>query len=308
MANEKLIIGKDSDGNEVKVLVRKPSQQDYKDSQIEYNKAWRSALDSGAMLREQLTARLIKEGVWTAEKQEQYEKLANEINSRESIIKKGSIPLKKARRIALELKGIRSIFRDLLAEKIAYDNNSVEGQADNARFDAFVALCTLDPNTKKRIFKSVEEYNEKANEPWAAEAASEIANMMYNIETNFEDKFLSKFKMVDSEGRLINKEGHLIYIDDDGNEKLINEKGQYVAIDENGVEYPVDEDGNRIDDPDIESAVFLDDDGNEVCLGEDGELIVKTPALVQAEAEIQSEETTDEESEDKPKKTRKKAV
>lgn len=293
MANEKLIVSKDNNDNVVKVLVRKPNQQDYKNSQMEYNKAWRSALDSGAMLREQLTNRLIKEGIWTSEKQEQYEKFASEINSRELILKKGNIPLKKARSIAVELKAIRSVFRDLLADKIAYDNISVEGQADNARFDAFVSLCTLNPETKKRIFNSVEEYNEKSSEPWVIEAATEIANMMYNLEINFEDKFLSKFKMVDSQNRLVNKDGHLITIDENGDEKLINEEGYYVKIDDDGNEYAVDREGNRIENDSIETAVFLDDDGNPISLEEDS-----------SEVETESEE----ESAEKPKKPRKKQV
>lgn len=286
MSDEKLITSKDSQGNVVKVLVRKPNQQDYKDSQIEYNKAWRVAFDSRAMLREQLTNSLIKEGIWSEDKQKEYEKFASEINQREIVLKKGNIPLKKARTIALELKGLRTLFRELLSEKVAYDAITVEGQAENARFDAFVTYCTMNPE-RQRVFSSVADYNEKAAEPWAIEAATEIANMMYNLELNFEDKFLSKYKLVDSDGRLVNSKGHLITIDKEGNEKLINEKGQYVAIDENGSDYLVDENGNKIEETTDTEAVFLDDDGNPIVL--DGE--EKPPEI----------------EEEKPKKSKKKS-
>ena len=291
MSEEKLIVSKDTQGNPVKVLVRKPNQQDYKESQIEYNKAWRIAFDSRAMLREQLTNSLIKEGIWSDDKQKEYERFASEINQREIVLKKGNIPLKKARTIALELKALRTLFRELLSEKVAYDAVTVEGQAENARFDAFVAYCTMNPDTKQRVFSSVADYNARASEPWAIEAATEIANMMYNIELNFEDKFLSKFKLVDSEGRLVNKSGHLITIDKDGNEKLINEKGEFVAIDENGNEYLVDYEGNKVEEVKEDEPVFLDDDGKPIVL--DGEEIsVETPVETEVE---------------KPKKSKKKS-
>ena len=46
--------GKDLEGNDVVLYVKKPSVQDYRDSQIEYNKAFRSALEGGAILKKRL--------------------------------------------------------------------------------------------------------------------------------------------------------------------------------------------------------------------------------------------------------------
>ena len=117
------------------VLVKKPTRKELNDSQIVYNKAWRESLEKKAILRQKLNDYLIEQGVWSDEKQKQYEDYIKKINERELILKKGGIPLKKAKSFALELKRFRAEFRDLISERTSYDNNTAEGAADNVRFD-----------------------------------------------------------------------------------------------------------------------------------------------------------------------------
>jgi hypothetical protein len=259
---------------DVKVLVKKPNRKDLNDSQVVYNKAWRKALDEKAILRQKLNDYLIEQGVWSAEKQRQYEEAIKKINDKELILKKGGIPLKKAKAIALELKRVRNEFRDLIAERTSYDNNTAEGTADNARFDYLVSVCVLDPSTKSPVFKNLDDYNERGTEAWAIKAAGELANFLYNLDPNYEtslpeNSFLKKFKFVDENGKLVNKDGHFISVDEDGTERLVDENGYYVAYDDKGEKYFVDRDGNKVErDEDIVEQPFLDDDGNPVSLDE----------------------------------------
>jgi hypothetical protein len=255
---------------DVTVLVKKPNRKDLNDAQVVYNSAWRKNLEKKAILRQKLNDYLIEQGVWSDEKEKRYQNYISEINSKELILKKGGIPLKKAKSIALELKRLRSSFRDLISERTSYDNNTAEGTADNDRFDYLVSVCVLDPSTKKPVFNSVDDYNERGNEPWAIKAAAELANFIYNLDPNYENnleenKFLKKFHFTDDQGRFINKENHLISIDEDGVERLVNEKGEYVAYDANGKQYFVDRQGKpyeRLED--IVQADFLDDDNNPI--------------------------------------------
>ena len=50
-----LVTEKDLDGNEVTVFVKKPTTKEYRESQAEYNRAFRAALESGAVLKKKLT-------------------------------------------------------------------------------------------------------------------------------------------------------------------------------------------------------------------------------------------------------------
>jgi hypothetical protein len=252
---------------DITVLVKKPNRKDLNESQIAYNKAWRKSLDDKAILRQKLNDYLTEQGVWSEDKQKQYEDFVKKINDRELVLKKGGIPLKKAKTIALELKRLRVGFRELISERSSYDNNTAEGAADNARFDYLVSVCVLDPNTNKPVFKDIDDYNERGSEGWAVKAAGELANFLYNLDPNYEqslpeNEFLSKFKFTDSKGRLVNKEGHLIAIDEEGVERLIDEESYYVAYDENGVQYKVNRSGEKI--VEVVVSPFLDDDGNPI--------------------------------------------
>jgi hypothetical protein len=255
---------------DVTVLVKKPNRKDLNDAQVIYNSAWRKNLENKAILRQKLNDYLIEQGIWSDEKEKRYQKYISDINTNELVLKKGGIPLKKAKSVALDLKRLRLEFRDLISERTSYDNNTAEGTADNARFDYLVSVCVLDPSTKKPVFASVDDYNERGTEPWAIKAAAELANFIYNLDPNYEDnleenKFLKKFHFTDDQGRFVNKDGHLIAIDENGTERLVNEKGEYVAYDADGKQFFVDRQGNPYErDEDIVQADFLDDDGNPI--------------------------------------------
>ena len=263
---------------DITVLVKKPNRKDLNESQIAYNKAWRKSLDDKAILRQKLNDYLTEQGVWSEDKQKQYDDFVKKINDRELVLKKGGIPLKKAKSIALELKRLRASFRDLISERTSYDNNTAEGTADNARFDYLVSVCVLDPSSKKPIFKDMDDYNERGSEGWAIKAAGELANFIYNLDPNYEkslpeNEFLSKFKFTDEKGRLVNKDKHLISVDEDGVERLIDEDSYYVAYDENGVQYRVNRSGEKI--VEIVESPFLDDDGNPIVDSEE-EIVATT--------------------------------
>lgn len=247
---------------DVTVLVKSPTKKNKDDAHLVFVSAWRKAVEGKAILREKLNEYLTEQGLWDAKKQSDYEKIFNSINEKELILKKGGIPLKKAKGIAFELKRLREEFRELISVRTSYDQYTAEGVADNARFDYLVTVCVLDPATNQPVFKDMDDYNERGSEPWAVKAATQLASFLYDLDPNYEKNlvenvFLSEYKFIDDKGRLINKEGRLISVDSKGVERFINENGEYVAYDDNGEAYRVDKDGNKIEE--IVQAPFLED-------------------------------------------------
>ena len=182
----------------------------------------------------------------------------------------------------MELRGLRYEFREFIAEKNALDQNSVEGQADNARFSELVRLCMLNPTTKKPYFQTQKDYDANGDQPWVAQASSELASMIYGLDPDYdnklaENKFLKEFNYVNDDLRLVNDSGHLV--DLEGN--LIDEDGRYVAyrddkqteenkyfVNRSGVEVVsiTDEDGDVtwVEKGKEVRQPFLDEDGNPI--------------------------------------------
>ena len=303
--NEKVIESEDKDGNVVKILVKNPTAEQYRDSQIEYNRAFRAALDSGALLRQKINDHMVDQGIWGEDKEKQYQKFVDDISQQEEILKGGGIKLSEAKEVALKLRNLRNGFRDLLSERNALDSNSAEGQADNARFAELVRVCMVNPDTGQPYFPSQTDYDSQADQPWVVEASSELANMLYGLDPSYEgnlveNKFLKEFKFVNEDLRFINSAGHLVDVDG----RLINEDGQFIAYRTKKAEetqdvnelYFVNVDGDEV-------VSVKDEDGNETWVKKS--IVKRKPFLDDNGKPIVSEEKSDK-SDSKPKTTKRK--
>lgn len=287
--------GKDSKGNDVTVIVRPPTAKDKNSAQLEYLKAFRKALDNGAILKQRLEDHLVEQGIWDESKQEQYEKITNTINEGDRKLKKGGIKLEEAKEIAISMQDARAEFRLLIAERTAMDTNTAESQADNASFDHLASLCIVDEKGKP-IFSSSDDYRDHGEEPYVVQSASILASKLYQLDPDYdkslpENKFLKQYKFVDEELRTINEDGALV--DDEG--RLINEDGRYIDAEGNFIDRdgnPVDEEGELV----VEFSPFLDDAGKPIIL-EDTAKASKTKESVKKPA-------TNKKT-DKPKETAK---
>ena len=265
----------DLKGNKKVVFFKLPDTQITNEGQLAYNTAFREALQSGAILRQRLSQVMTEQGLWDEQKEAEYIKVLEDISDLEKTLQKGGISLSDARHIAIEMRQKRAEFRALIAERSSMDNNTAEGQADNERFSHLVYKCLLDEKGKA-LFTSKEHYESFAAEPYVTSAASQLAEKLYGLDPNYEsnlpeNKFLTDYKLADESLRLVNKEGHLIVIDDEGNERLIDESGRYVAYEDSGEKYFIDVDGERVSEDgeyEIEFSPFLDDSGNPIVLEE----------------------------------------
>ena len=267
------IKGKDAEGNDKVVYLQLPDSEANKEAQLAYNRAFRDALQSGAILRQKLNQVMEDQGIWNEEKENQYNEVLAKINEGEKRLSKGGISLSEARSIAIEMRENRSEFRSLIAERSAMDGNTAEGQADNERFAHLLYVC-LKNEKGKRVFFTKEEYDKAAAHPYVIKAAGELAEKIYGLDPNYEknlpeNKFLQAYKFTDQALRLINEDGHLIDIDNDGVQRLIDEGGRFIDYDKEGEKFFVDKDGNRVTEEgeyEEEFSPFLDDKGKPVAI------------------------------------------
>ena len=254
---------------ELLCLMMKPKSNHLREAQLAYNRAFRDALESGALLRQKLEDHMREQGIWDDTKQKQYDDVNKTILEGEKKLAKGGISLSEAKTLALDMRVARGELRDLIAERTVMDGNTAEGQADNARFNALIGECVVSSdNNNVKKFETLEDYDTVASQPWAVEAASQLANMLYDLDPNYdnnlpENKFLKDYSFVNEDLRLVNDDGHLV----DSQGRLINEEGRFIAYDDKGEEYFIDIEGNTLTEEGdyvVEFQPFLDDSGKPI--------------------------------------------
>lgn len=240
-------------GEKVKVVVRKPTNKVSGEAQRIGAKVWTDCIRDGIMTKKELEVVMKSNGMWDKAKQESQDAIIAELRDLEKRLylgKKGSkMKLSQAKDIAFEMRKKRLELRDLLAQKIELEGNTAESLSENAKFDYLVANCTFYEDGKN-VYNSVEEYNDKSEDPIAFSAAATLAALMYSLDKDFEEKlpenqFLIKANLVNDDLALVNKDGNRV--DTEG--RLINDLGQYVDSDGNRVDidgHPLDADGNYI--------------------------------------------------------------
>lgn len=163
------------------------------------------------------------------------------------------------------------------------DQQTAEAQADNARFNYYVASGLVYNEGEREgqpVFRDLDDYLEHAGEPHAVAAATELMKLLMGDDWRRklpEYAFLLKYGFVDEQLRLIDPRSKKL-IDTEGrpiNEKgfLLNEAGE--PVNEQGDR--IDEEGNLLFEGEPE---FTDDDGDaEAASKSEGE---KAPSPLQA--------------------------
>ena len=85
--NKQIIKSVDSDGKKIEVAVLRPDAKVSREAQKVYNRFFRDALESGALLRQKLDGYMTEQGLWNDDKQKEYDKLTSAIINDEKKIK-----------------------------------------------------------------------------------------------------------------------------------------------------------------------------------------------------------------------------
>jgi len=256
--------GDDGEEKEITLKIRKPLLADIKSAQREYNTTFRAAIEDGVFVRSRLDDFLKKQGLWSDEKQANYDQLREDVLKCEKQLATGGIKLSSAKEIALKMIKLRAEIRELVADRTAQDGNTAEGQADNAKFNYLVSTCLVYNDTNTPYFTDLEDYLNRSTSDAALRGAEQLGTLLYGLDSSYESKlpefkFLQEYGFVDDKLRFTNGKGQLTDIDG----LLVNEKGRYInekneLVDKHGVR--VDEEGEYM----MDKQPFLDESDNPV--------------------------------------------
>lgn len=254
--NKEVFTVKTEDG-ELELAAVRPTPKQTIESQRVYNKTYALGKRDKYLFRDELWDAMREQGLWSEEKEQTYGKIAERLNENIDKLNKGGITKKEGKDLAIQVKIDRMLLQQLLSDRNEMDAVTVEGTADNARFDYLVSVCIVYNKDGQPYFTGLEDYISKSSESSSIKAANVLAALVNDADVDYqgslpENKFLKRFGYVNDEYRLVNKDGHLIdtlgrLIDSSG--ELVNDEGKRI-----------DEDGNLVVETTVEDAVFLDDE------------------------------------------------
>lgn len=244
-----LVTVKGDNGADVTLKIKYPTRKIFDRANQESNRTFRSAAeDQEAFLRPNLRELLKDKGIWSDEKEEKERRLEEKLQDKRYQLVTGKDldgSLKKAVALAWEIKDVQRELNELRADLNDYDSMTAEAQANNARFNMLVVLCTFYAETNNTYFSGLEDYMDRIASDAANKAATTLFAMVYNVDEDAvnqlpENKLLIRHGFLDKKLRKINRDGHLV--DNDG--RLIDDEGYWV----NEKEQRVDKHGRPIDD------------------------------------------------------------
>lgn len=260
---EKVVEVKRDDNSVVKVVVKRPSNALISQAQRVGAKAWTDCVRDGIMTKKELEKFMKEQGIWDEGKDEEQQKIIQEIaNLERSLYVSGNggkkLKASEGKKIAIDMRVKRNQLRDLIADKMSLEQNTAESISDNVRFDYLVANSAYYENGQK-VYRDLDEYKERSDDVMAFTVASTLAGMMYAVDKDFEaklpeNKFLKMFNFVNEDLSLVNDKGETVDTDGrriDSNGYWLNDQGQRIDKDGN----VLDENGNY-----VPSLTYVDDE------------------------------------------------
>tara|TARA_B100000676_G_C18065451_1_gene840674 strand:- start:1650 stop:2522 length:873 start_codon:yes stop_codon:yes gene_type:complete len=230
-------------GESFEIYIKKPTNSMLNKAERHKAKVWNEAFKEGVMTKKEVQQIMEDRGIWNEEKAEEERVLTAEILALEKKLYRGdgeSKPkLSDGRKLAVQMRNKRLQLRDLIADRISMDENTVEALADNAKFDYLVATCSFYTDGDRPIFANYEDYNKRSSDEVSVAAAQLLAKMIYQLDKDFENnlpenRFLKQFNLINDEGMLVDPNDQDVFVDVNG--RRISSNGHYL-----------DEDGNRVD-------------------------------------------------------------
>ena len=264
MKKEQTVTIKDT-GAQVEIYVLSPSNEIISAADLYRAKVWNQCLQDGVIIKKELSVLMEQRGIWNKDKSDKEDSIGTEIQALEKKLYRGEKnkrpKVSDGKQIAVAMRKLRLDLRELIAERLAMEENTAEALSDNARFDYFVAECTFYKEGDRRVYADLDEYKKRSSDEIAFAAASMLGDILYNLDSSFEanlpeNQWLKAFDLVDEDLSLVNTEGELV----DSQGRKVNDLGHFL-----------DENGNRVD----ADGIPLNDNGNYIMVDYENDLVPK---------------------------------
>ena len=198
--------------NGKKYAVLRPNYNQAQRAQLIYNKSFREAVEEGLYLSSEIEEVVRKRKIWTEEKTQKMLELQEQIDNKvKELEKEAKTKSQRAKKLAMEILGLRNQLRMMIAERNYLTDNTAESFAENARFNYLVSVCTVHDDDGSPCFKDFDDYVTYVGTDLVNEASDKLALIMYGLEPDAdkklpENKYLIENGLMDQNLNLLEAE------------------------------------------------------------------------------------------------------
>jgi len=146
------------------VAHRHPSLDESRQADYYYSQELFRALRDGVPTEKEMLKQLEEHGVWTKEHEAQVEKLQKDINDLLAQLQKNAKKKGVAESIQKRIDELQDQLNALLAERNFYMNMTAEARARDYRLSYLVWCCTINPETKERVWPTFKDFLNERNQ------------------------------------------------------------------------------------------------------------------------------------------------
>jgi hypothetical protein len=212
MAEHETVFGVNVDGRVTRLVVRRPTPQAVRESDLVYFRALQEAVDAGLMVRTEVGRVMRDQGLWDHHRQVEYDTATTSLRCGEEALAAGVLKPSEAEAVALRMRDTRAAIRGLLAERAELDRHTAESHAERARYEYILVSCVVDADTGRPFFQDVADFRDRAGAPVGEMADAMLEGMAVGLAdvcawTLPENRFRLAHRMVDDKLRLIDRDG-----------------------------------------------------------------------------------------------------
>jgi len=186
--------------NEKNYKVVKPNAKQHSEANKIYTREFNRLLKEGVlMVHDEMMATAKSRGLWSDQKEQEIQEKTKEIHALQDKLDKGGYELDEAREDAKKIQTLRG---EILTSQFVLNgilDNTVEQQAQSARYDYLASVCIVDSNNKIYC-KSLDDYYNSDDDEVLNIGLVYFAKMYYgtaNIEKSIDAKFIDDYGLED---------------------------------------------------------------------------------------------------------------
>ena len=173
MKEDRIFTTKDNDDNEWILKFKRPTQSAIRHAELVYRSGFSKALKAGILLSSEITSILEERGVWDDDKEEEGRVMRNEIEQMEETLKDNTLSNDQGKAVCERIGELREKLQGHNNAFTSVSDNTCESFANEERNKYLVSECIYDNKTSVKVYKDVEDFNNRMNEISALDAYKE---------------------------------------------------------------------------------------------------------------------------------------